>query len=147
MKLILKTDVSQLGKSGEVIEVKPGYGRNYLIPRNLAVAATRKNVSQLEHEKRLIVLQQNRRLADSGKLVQQLESYSCTIPCKVGEEDRLFGSVTSRDIAETLRRDGYAVDKRDVLLEEPLKNLGVYTVPVRVGPKVEAKLKVWLVKK
>ena len=147
MKLILKTDVSQLGKSGEVIEVKPGYGRNYLIPRNLAVEATRKNVSQLEHEKRLIVLQQNRRLADSEKLVHQLESYSCTIPCKVGEEERLFGSVTSRDIAETLRRDGYAVDKRDVLLEEPLKNLGVYTVPVRVGPKVEAKLKVWLVKK
>ena len=147
MKVILKTDVSSLGKSGEVVEVKPGYGRNFLIPRNLAVAATRKNVNQLEHEKRLIVLQQSRRLADAGKLVQQLESYSCTIPCKVGEEDRLFGSVTARDIAETLRRDGYAVDKRDVLLEEPLKNLGVYTVSVRVGPQTEAKLKVWLVKK
>ena len=147
MKLILKTDVPSLGQSGEVVEVKPGYGRNYLIPRNLAVAATRKNVSQLEHEKRLIALQHRHQLADAEKLVQKLESYSCTIPCKVGEEDRLFGSVTARDIAETLRRDGYAVDKRDVLLEEPLKNLGVYTVPVRVGPKVEAKLKVWLVKK
>ena len=147
MKVILKSDLAPLGKSGEVIEVKPGYGRNYLIPRNLAVEATRKNVNQLEHEKRLIVLQQGHQQADAEKLVQQLESHSCTIPCKVGEEDRLFGSVTGRDIAETLRRDGYAVDKRDVLLEEPLKNLGVYTVPVRVGPKIEAKLKVWLVKK
>jgi len=147
MKVILKTDVSSLGKSGELVEVKPGYGRNYLIPRNLAVEATRKNVNQLDHEKRLIALQQNRQLADAEKLLQQIESHSCTIPCKVGEEDRLFGSVTARDIAETLRKDGYAVDKRDVLLEEPLKNLGVYTVPVRVGPKVEAKLKVWLVKK
>jgi large subunit ribosomal protein L9 len=147
MKVILKADVAPLGKSGEVIEVKPGYGRNYLIPRNLAVEATRKNVSQLEHEKRLIALQQDRRLAESEKLVQQLESYSCTIPCKVGEEDRLFGSVTARDLAETLRRDGFAVDKRNVLLEEPLKHLGVYTVPVRVGPNAEAKLKVWLVKK
>lgn len=147
MKVILKTDVSSLGKSGELVEVKPGYGRNYLIPRNLAVEATRKNINQLGHEKRLIAVQQNRQVADAGKLIQRLESYSCTVPCKVGEEDRLFGSVTARDIAETLRRDGYAVDKRDVLLEEPLKNLGVYTVPVRVGPNLEAKLKVWLVKK
>jgi large subunit ribosomal protein L9 len=147
MKVILKTDVSPLGKSGELVEVKPGYGRNYLIPRNLAVEATRKNINQLGHEKRLIAVQQNRQVADAGKLIQRLESYSCTVPCKVGEEDRLFGSVTARDIAETLRRDGYAVDKRDVLLEEPLKNLGVYTVPVRVGPNLEAKLKVWLVKK
>ncbi len=147
MKVILKTDVSPLGKSGELVEVKPGYGRNYLIPRNLAVEATRKNINQLGHEKRLIAVQQNRQVADAGKLISRLESYSCTVPCKVGEEDRLFGSVTARDIAETLRRDGYAVDKRDVLLEEPLKNLGVYTVPVRVGPNLEAKLKVWLVKK
>ena len=147
MKVILKTDVSPLGKSGELVEVKPGYGRNYLIPHNLAVEATRKNVNQLDHEKRLIAHQQNHQLADAEKLLQRLESYSCTIPCKVGEEDRLFGSVTARDIAETLHKDGYPVDKRDVQLEEPLKNLGVYTVPVRVGPKIEAKLKVWLVKK
>jgi large subunit ribosomal protein L9 len=147
MKVILKTDVSPLGKSGELVEVKPGYGRNYLIPHNLAVEATRKNVNQLDHEKRLIALQQHHQLADAEKLLQRLESYSCTIPCKVGEEDRLFGSVTARDIAETLHKDGYPVDKRDVQLEEPLKNLGVYTVPVRVGPKIEAKLKVWLVKK
>lgn len=147
MKVILKTEIPRLGKSGEVVEVKPGYGRNYLIPRNLAVEATRKNVNQLEHEKRLIADQLNRQRASAEKLAEQLESYSCTIPCKVGETDRLFGSVTARDIAETLRKDGFAVDKRQVLLEEPLKNLGVYTVPVRLGAKVEAKLKVWLVKK
>lgn len=147
MKVILKTDVSRLGKTGEVVEVKPGYGRNYLIPRNLAVEASRKNVNQLKHEKRLISDQQNRQKASAEKLAEQIENYSCTIPCKVGEDDRLFGSVTARDIAETLRQDGYAVDKREVLLEEPLKNLGVYTVPVRIGAKVEAKLKVWLVKK
>ena len=147
MKVILKTDLPQLGKSGEVVEVKPGFGRNYLIPRNLAVEATRKNVGRLDHEKRLISVQQNKQKATTEKLVEQLEKHSCTIACKVGENDRLFGSVTAKEIAETLRQDGFSVDKRDVLLEEPMKTLGVYTVPVRVGHKVEAKLKVELVKK
>ena len=147
MKVILKMDVAQLGKSGEVVEVKPGYGRNFLIPRNLAVEASRKNIHRLEHEKRLIGQQQGKLRDQAQQLAEQLENYSCTIPCKVGENDRLFGSVTAKDIAETLRADGFAVDKRDVLLDEPLKILGVYPVGVRVGPHLEAKLKVWLVKK
>lgn len=146
MKVILKTDVEKVGKSGQVVEVKPGFGRNYLLPRNLAVEASNKNVRQLEHEKRLIADHQNKLKSKADKMATDLENYSCTIPCKVGENDRLFGSVTAKDIAETLRKDGYPVDKKDVHLDEPLKNLGVYTVSVKVGPQHNANLKVWLVK-
>jgi len=147
MKVILKEDMDNLGKSGDVVEVKDGYGRNFLIPRNLAVRATNKNMNQLDHEKKVIGDLQKRRRSDAEKMAEELGNHSCTILCQVGEQDKLFGSVTSRDIADQLRRDGFDVNRRQVQLDEPLKQLGVFTVPVKVGEGIEAELKVWLVRK
>lgn len=147
MKVILKEDLDKIGKTGEVINVKPGFGRNYLIPRGLAVEATRKNVSQLEHEKRLIDDQQSRRKRSAEKIAQDLDAVSLTIPCKVGEADKLFGSVTTREIAEALREEGFEVDKSEIIIEEPMKSLGVYNVTVKVAHDITAKVKVWLVRK
>ncbi len=147
MKVILREDVESLGKSGAVVTVKDGYGRNYLIPKALAVEATRKNMKQLDHEKRVIGDLQKKKRGNAEKLALALGDHSCTIPCQAGEEDKIFGSVGRRDIAEQLRRDGFNVDRRQLLLEEPLKRLGVYTVPVRLEEGVEAEIKVWLVRK
>jgi large subunit ribosomal protein L9 len=147
MKVILKEDVEKLGKTGEIVNVKPGFGRNYLIPRGLAAEASTKNVSRLEHEKRLIQDQQNRRKKSAEKLGEDLEAVSLTIPCKVGETDKLFGSVTAREIAEALREEGFNIEKGDILLEEPLKNLGVYTVQVKLAQGITPGIKVWLVRK
>jgi large subunit ribosomal protein L9 len=147
MKLILREDVANLGHSGEVVEVKDGYGRNFLIPKKLAVAATRKNLGRLEHEKRVIGDAQKQKLTKAQKQSEELAAHSLTILCQVGEQDKLFGAVTNKDIAEALRRDGFNLDRRQIALEEPLKQLGVYTVAVKLGEGVEAKLKVWLVAK
>jgi len=147
MKVILREDVATLGKSGEVVQVKDGYGRNYLIPRRLAVEATNKNLKQLEHEKRLITDVQKKKRGKAEKLAGALAQYSCTIACQVGDQDKLFGAVTGRDIADQMRRDGFEVDRHQIVLEEPLKQLGAYTVPLKLGEGVESGLKVWLVKK
>jgi len=147
MKVILREDVDNVGRSGQVVEVKKGYGRNYLIPKNLAVEATRKNLKQLDHEKRLIEDAQKRKLDKASKVAEALAQHSCTILCQVGEQDKLFGAVTARDIADQLRRDGFDVGRRQINLEEPLKQLGVYNVPVKLEQGVEVSLKVWLVRK
>ncbi len=147
MKVVLKEDVANLGKSGEVVEVKKGFGRNFLIPRNMAVEASRKNLRQLEHEKRLIGDEQKKRLSKAERLKEELEAHSPAIQCQVGEQDRLFGAVTARDIADQLRRDGFNVDRKQIQLEEPLKQLGIFNVPVKVGEGLQATIKLWLVPK
>jgi large subunit ribosomal protein L9 len=147
MKLILREDVVNLGKSGDVVQVKDGYGRNFLIPRKLAVEATRKHLGQLDHEKRIIGDLQKKKRGSAEQLAATISQHSCTIPCQVGEQDRLFGAVTARDIADQLRRDGFEIDRHQILLEEPLKQLGVFNVPLKLGEGVEATLKVWLVQK
>ncbi len=146
MKVILLEDVEKLGKAGEVIEVKNGFARNYLIPRKLAIPATGKNLAQLEHQKKMIQARELKRRKTAQALKEQIEKLSVTIPCKVGESDRLFGSVTAIDIAQALKKEGIEIDKRWIKLEEPLKNLGVYTVPIHLNQELEANLKVWLVK-
>lgn len=147
MKLILREDIDNLGKSGEVVEVKAGYGRNFLIPKKLAVEATRKRLSQLDHERRVISDTHKKKSSLMKKAAQELEAHSATILCQVGEQEKLFGAVTAIDIADTLRRDGFNIDRRQIMLEEPLKQLGMYTVPVKLGEGAEAQLKVWLVAK
>jgi large subunit ribosomal protein L9 len=147
MKVILREDVPSLGKSGDVVTVKNGYGRNFLLPRRLAVEATNKNLKQLEHEKRLINDVRKKKRGKAEKMADALAQYSCTIACQVGEQDKLFGAVTARDIADQMRRDGFEIDRHQVVLEEPLKQLGAYTVPLKLGEGVEASIKVWLVKK
>jgi large subunit ribosomal protein L9 len=147
MKVILREDIEKVGKSGQIVEVKDGFGRNYLIPRGLAAVATRKNVSHLEHEKRIIGDVQKKKRGTAELLADKLANLSLTIFCQVGEQDKLFGAVTSRDIADQLRREGYEIDRRQIVLEDPLKQLGVFTVPVKLGEGIEVALKVWLVRK
>ena len=140
MKVILRQPVKGLGERGDVILVRDGYGRNYLIPRRLAWEASEKNIRRLKEEKDEKILRSG--LAFAGKL----DKVSCTIPVKVGEGEKIFGAVTSSDIREALLSKGVDVDKKDILLEEPIKELGVYTVEVRVHPKVTGRVKVWVVK-
>ncbi len=147
MKLILREDVQNLGKSGDVVQVKDGYGRNFLIPRNLAFLATRKNLASLEHEKRVISDAQKKKQGEAEQVAKALSEHSCTITCSAGEQDKLFGAVKRRDIADQLRRDGFDVDRRQIVLDEPLKQLGVFTVPIKLGEGVETEIKVWLVRK
>lgn len=133
MKVILREDVEKLGKAGEVVKVADGYGRNFLIPRQLAVPADVRNLRALEHERRVIENRaaKNRRAAES--LGARLASLSLTLPAKAGEEGKLFGAITSRDIALALEGAGVPVDRRLILLPEPIKQVGDYRVKVKTG--------------
>lgn len=147
MQIILKEDVENLGRAGELVTVRDGYGRNYLIPRGLGVLATPRNVRRLEHEKRVID-QRNAKLArDAATLKEQIEKLSLTIAKQAGEEGKLFGSVTSREIAEALSEEGLEIDRRKLRLEQPIKSLGVFTVEVKLTSAVAAELKLWVVAK
>ncbi len=146
MKIILRKDTESLGKAGDVVVVKDGYARNYLIPRGLAYEATDSNLRQIEEEKR----QQQRKLEKERKnaelLATQLEKLSLTIKMKVGEDDKLFGSVTTQMIAEALQTKGITLDKRHIELDEPLKSLGIFEVPIKLQAGITSKVKVWIVK-
>jgi large subunit ribosomal protein L9 len=147
MKVILKDDLEKLGKCGEVVEVKDGYGRNFLIARNLAIPATKGNLKAIEEvtkQKRMGDLKKKRQ---EERLKIQLEKISCTAEVRVGEEDRVFGSVTAQDISELLKEKGFEIDRHKILLDTPIKALGVYTVPIKISGDVMANLKVWVVKK
>lgn len=142
MKVILKTDVKALGDAGQVVMVKDGYARNFLLPRGLAAEANPKNMRALEHEKRIILEHARKVKTDAASLAERISSANVTITAKAGEEEKLFGSVTSMDIVSALGEQGIEVDKKKVLLEEPIKRLGTYTIPVRVHPEVSAQLTV-----
>jgi len=146
MKIILKEDLESLGKCGEVIQVKDGYARNYLFPKNLAIPATKGNLSSIEEITRQKKFRDEKKKKGEEKLKSDLEKISITAEVKVGEEDRVFGSVTSQDIAELLKQQGFEIDKRKIDLEEPIKALGVYTIPVKIHGDVVANLKLWVVK-
>ncbi len=146
MKIILRQNFEKLGRVGDIVDVKDGYARNYLIPRNIAYQATPGGIKMLEEEKK----QQARRLAkekvSAETLAVQLEKVSATIQMKVGEDEKLFGSVTSQMIADVLQEKGITLDKRHIVLEEPIKALGIYDVPVKLAAGVEAIVKVWVVR-
>ena len=136
MKVILREDVESLGKAGDVIKVADGYGRNYLIPKRLAVQADVRNLRALEHERRVIDARAKKVRKGAEELGEKLASLSLTIPAKAGEEGKLFGAVTSRDIAEALERAGVPVDRKSVLLSEPIKQIGDYKVKIKAGTDV-----------
>jgi large subunit ribosomal protein L9 len=146
MKVILTEDIPKLGKIGDLIQIKDGYARNYLIPQNLAVPANPQNIKALEHQKTLLKQKQNRIKREAEKLAQKIEKISCTVSKPAGEEDKLFGSVTSLDIEKILKEEGIKIDRKKILLEEPIKTLGIYKVPIKLHPEVTANLKVWVVK-
>jgi large subunit ribosomal protein L9 len=147
MQVILKEDVHNLGKSGELVTVKAGYGRNFLLPQGKAVAATRKNVAQLEHEKKLIAARNAKLLKDAQSIADRLAAVEVTIQRQAGEEDKLFGSVSTRDIEEALADKGIVLDRRKIDLAEPIRSLGIYTIDVKLARDVVGKVKVWVVAK
>ncbi|MBI5198675.1 MAG: 50S ribosomal protein L9 [Nitrospirae bacterium] len=146
MQVILRKDIEKLGAAGDMIEVSNGYGRNYLLPRGLAIEATPRNIKTIEHEKRLIAERKKSEIRDAEEIKKKISDISVTIAMQAGEEDKLFGAVTTMDIAEALSKDGISIDKRNILLEEPIKRLGIYNVNVKVHPEVMTELKVWVVK-
>jgi large subunit ribosomal protein L9 len=146
VKVILRQNFEQLGQLGDVVEVKEGYARNYLIPRKIAYPATAGYLKTLEEEKKQLVRRGQKELRTAEKSAADLEKVSLTIPMKVGEEDKLFGAVTPQMIAEHLAEKGFEVDKRKIELADQIKALGVYSVDVKLHSNVTAKVKVWVVK-
>ncbi len=146
MEIILRQDFENLGKTGEIVTVKEGYARNYLIPKGIAYVASPSNKKRLENDIRQQSWRQEKDKKMAEDLADKLSNVSCTIPMQVGEEDKLFGSVTSQHIAEALDKQGYKIDKRKIQLKDPIKSLGIYSVPVKLHGEVEATVKVWVVK-
>ena len=147
MQLILKEDISNLGKTGDVVDVREGYGRNYLLPKKKAILAAPNNIKQLEHQKKVVGALQQKRKKGAEELAGKIADLSLTISRDAGEEDKLFGSVTTKDICEALRGEGFIVDRHDIHLEAPIKQLGIFDVPVKLHPEVTGTVKVWVVKK
>ncbi|OJT16733.1 50S ribosomal protein L9 [Archangium sp. Cb G35] len=142
MKVILREDVANLGKSGELVTVKDGFGRNYLLPRKMAVLATEQNVRQLEHERAVISARNAKLKGAAEEQAKKIGSVKAVIRRKVGEQDKLYGSVTALDIAEALASQGQTVDRRLIHLPEPIKATGQYEVELRLHRDVVAKIKV-----
>ncbi|MCP4584070.1 MAG: 50S ribosomal protein L9 [candidate division Zixibacteria bacterium] len=147
MKVILKDDIKELGACGEVVDVKGGYARNYLIPRNLAIPATKGNVKSIEEIKVQKNFRDNKRKRDSERIKDKLEKLSLTAEVQVGEEDKVFGSVTASNIANLIHQQGFEIDRRLIQLDEPIKALGVYTISIKLDKDVLANVKLWVVKK
>ena len=146
MKVILRKNFDQLGKIGDLIEVKDGYARNFLLPRQVAYIATKGNIRALEEEKQQLAKKEVKELEAAKVLAAELENVSITIPVKVGEEDKIFGSVTSQMISDALKEKSYEIDKRKIDLAEPIKALGIYTVNVKLHNEVTANVKTWVVR-
>jgi len=145
MKIILREDVEKLGKAGEVVKVKDGYGRNYLIPRQLAVLANVRNMKSLDHDRRTIETRAKKTRKTAEATAATLSAVSLVLPAKAGEEGKLFGAITSRDIAEALRKAGVVVDRKAIQLADPIKQVGDYKVKIRVAADVLPEISVSVV--
>ncbi len=145
VEVILRQDVENVGRVGEIVDVKPGYARNYLIPRGMAYRATAGNKRRLEEDRRRAERAVERELETAEKLAAQLRGRSVTFAVRSGEGGRLFGSVTSTDIAQQLEAEGVTVDRHAIRLEEPIKQLGAYTVTIHLHRDVRPEIKVWVV--
>ncbi|MCX7959203.1 MAG: 50S ribosomal protein L9 [Deltaproteobacteria bacterium] len=147
MKVILKSDVPKLGNAGDIITVKDGYARNFLIPKGLAEKAELGSVRAVENLKKVLQQQMEKKKKEAIKLRDRLMNISCTITRQAGEGEKIFGSVTTRDIEEALKIENIHIDRKNIMLEEPIKQLGIFEVPVKLHKDVEAKIKVWVVAK
>ncbi|MCC6544993.1 MAG: 50S ribosomal protein L9 [Nitrospirae bacterium] len=146
MKVILKEDVKGLGKLGEIVEVSSGYSRNFLIPQKKAVEATPHNIKTVEQKKKELEEKMKQNLHAIEEMSKKMGELSVTIARQVGEGEKMFGSVTTADIAEAITKEGMTIDKHQVVLEKPIKELGLFHVPVKLHPEVSAEVKVWIVK-
>jgi large subunit ribosomal protein L9 len=141
VQVILNEDVPNLGRPGDVVKVRAGYARNYLLPRGLAVEANQRNLRAFEHQKNIAMLKREALKNQAVGLKEKLEALRLSVSARAGEEGKLFGSVTNIDLERALREQGFEVDRRRIMLPEPIKQLGDYTVVVRLQPEVEANLK------
>ena len=146
MLVILRENVENLGRIGDAVKVSDGYARNFLLPRNLVYVADEKNIAMIEHHKRALEKKRLAERASAEELAKRLADFSCTLKRKSGEHDKLFGSVSSGDIADALKAAGFDVEKRMIQMHNPIKTLGVHPITVKVEPEVSTTLKVWVVK-
>ena len=146
MEVILRETMPNIGEQGEVVKVKPGYARNYLIPKGFAFATSTADAKKLTHQKRILGDVRKRRIKTEQDLAARVGSLSIRVPVKVGEEDRMFGSVTSAEIAQRVAEKGIEIDRRKIVMDEPIRALGIYTVPVRFSADVSAEIRVRVVK-
>jgi large subunit ribosomal protein L9 len=146
MEVILRQAVEKLGHPGDIVKVSPGYARNFLLPRGYAYEATPGNKRRIEQEKQRLDAAEETRRGSAQDLATRVEQVSLTFSARVGEEGKLFGSVTSADIAQQLAEQGFTIEKRQIELKEPIKALGVYRVPVRLHADVHPEIKVWVIK-
>lgn len=146
MKVILRQKFEKLGEIGAVVKVADGYARNFLIPRKIAMPLTKGNVRVLEEEVKQTEVRKDKERNTAKELAVSLGKLSLTKVMQVGDEDRVFGSVTSQDVAELLKEKGFDIDKKKILLDEPIKALGIYPVKIKLYPEVEAEVKIWVVK-
>ena len=146
MEVILRHAVENLGKPGDVVKVKNGYARNYLLPHNLAYEATPGNLKRIQQERARLEAAEGQRRDAAQEIATKLEQVSLTFSARVGDEGKLFGSVTGADIAQQLEQQGFHIEKRQIDLHEPIKSLGVYRVPVRLHADVKPEIRVWVIK-
>lgn len=147
MEVILLDNISNLGNVGDIIKVKPGYARNFLFPKGLAVRSSKRNIALANERKNTIQAQINREKEVNEKLISSLKNIELSIEVEVGEEDRLFGSVTNLDVHKALSKKGIDIDKQNINLENPIKSLGVYDIPVKVASSMVQEIKVYVIKK
>lgn len=146
MKIILCQTIDRLGKTGDCVNVKEGYARNYLFPKNLAKEATPGNIKSLESLKKKQAIEDENKLKDARALAEKIAALSITISAKAGEEEKLFGAVTSDMVSKALEPEGISIDKKEIIIDDPIKKLGVYQIGVKLHPEVKATLRVWIVK-
>ncbi|HAM38345.1 MAG: 50S ribosomal protein L9 [Elusimicrobia bacterium RIFOXYC2_FULL_34_12] len=147
MKIILKKEVSGFGKAGDVKNVKDGYARNFLLPQGLALVANEGNLKIIEREKIKITNILKAEIEKAQEYAKKLSSISITIPAEVGAENKIFGSISASDISDALKNEGFDIDKKSIIIKDPLKELGAFDISVKIHPDVSAKVKVWIVKK
>ncbi len=145
MEVILNESIESLGKAGDIVNVSDGYARNYLIPKGIAIVANKKNLVQIEKQRAAILERAAKVRQEYEALAEQLSKLDIEIPVKVGEEEKLYGSVTSMDIARAIEEKGYQVDRKKIVLPEPIKALGEYEIPVKLSPDVTATVKIRVV--
>lgn len=145
MRIILRQDIETLGNIGDIVNVKPGYARNYLIPNQMAYFATEGAINKIEQEKKQYLVKMAEVKSTAEKLAEKFDELQVTIAMKVGEEGKLYGSVTTQMISSELALQGYEIDKRDITIVDPVKTLGVFQVKVKLHPEVSANLRVWVI--
>lgn len=146
MDVILLQDVDGLGSAGDIINVKPGFARNFLVPRGLALRASKRNLALADEKKRVAAAREGRRKKINEELAEKIRKTEITIEVQVGEEERLFGSVTTQDLQKSLEEKNISVERHHILLEEPIKALGIYNIPIKVDSELQPELKVYVIK-